>query len=80
MDELEQLYSRMRPRNVCICRAVSEATIRQAIQDGATSLEMLKEQTGCATGCGTCAGKVMNLLEDELNTLKNKSIKIHEDK
>ncbi|MBI39198.1 MAG: ferredoxin [Leptospiraceae bacterium] len=69
MDEA-QLYAMMRPRNVCICRAVSEKRIRETISSGqASNFEELQQLTRCSTGCGTCESKVRRIMNDELEQL-----------
>ena len=40
--------------NVCLCRGVSEETIIEAVKNGATSCEEVKEETGA--GAGGCRG------------------------
>ena len=40
---------------VCVCRKVSDRQIRQAVADGAHSLECLQFDLGVATQCGRCA-------------------------
>ena len=40
---------------VCVCRRVSDRQIRQAVAEGAHSLECLQMDLGVATQCGRCA-------------------------
>lgn len=51
---------------VCICNAVSEKRIREAIAEGADDFETLQAETSVATCCGCCEPEVRNLLEDAL--------------
>jgi len=51
---------------VCICKAVTDRQIRQAVELGATSLADLKESLGVATGCGKCAQFARAILREEL--------------
>ena len=39
----------MKDKVVCFCKNVSEKTVIQAIQQGAASLEMVRETTGACT-------------------------------
>lgn len=41
---------------VCLCKGISDRAIRQAVEEGARSWRDVREQTGCATQCGKCAG------------------------
>ncbi|MCE2572158.1 (2Fe-2S)-binding protein [Motilimonas eburnea] len=38
---------------ICICKGITDKTIRQAVADGKT-FKMLKRELGLATQCGTC--------------------------
>lgn len=53
---------------VCICRAVTDRQIRQAVELGASTLGDLKESLGVATGCGKCAPHARAILREELQT------------
>jgi len=50
-------------RMVCNCNKVSEATIVETIQEGHTSVAALAEQTKAGTGCGSCKGLLVQLIE-----------------
>lgn len=49
---------------ICLCRAVTEQSVRQACESGASTLEDLQDQLGVATGCGQCADAASNVLTD----------------
>ncbi|WP_280152607.1 (2Fe-2S)-binding protein [Piscinibacter sp. XHJ-5] len=49
---------------VCVCRRVSDHQIRQAVADGAVSLECLQFDLGVATQCGRCADCASKVLCD----------------
>jgi bacterioferritin-associated ferredoxin len=51
---------------VCICRAVTDSAIRQAVQDGARSLRDLSARTGCSTQCGRCVKVAREVLDTAL--------------
>ncbi|MCK2088004.1 (2Fe-2S)-binding protein [Thauera aromatica] len=40
---------------VCVCNAVTERQIDQAVRAGATSLRHLRHQLGVSAECGRCA-------------------------
>ncbi len=48
---------------VCICNAVSDRTIRAAAASGA-SFEVLAEETGCASCCGSCTGLAHEIFDE----------------
>mgnify|MGYP002265887870 CR=1 FL=1 len=47
---------------VCICHSVTDKDIKRSIRQGAETLQDLQVMTGCATGCGGCAGFAEELL------------------
>lgn len=47
---------------VCLCNGVTESQVRQAIEQGATTLPELTQRLGVAAGCGSCAGFTEELL------------------
>ena len=49
---------------VCICNAVTDRDIRQAADNGATSLWDLQGTLGVASGCGSCMRHAMEILQD----------------
>ncbi|MDJ0871533.1 MAG: (2Fe-2S)-binding protein [Gammaproteobacteria bacterium] len=51
---------------VCICNAVTDRDIREAVQQGALSLKALREQLQVATCCGRCAGCARRCLHQAL--------------
>jgi bacterioferritin-associated ferredoxin len=51
---------------ICICNAVTDSDIRQAVDGGVRNLRQLKQQTGCSTGCGNCQQAAREALNDAL--------------
>ena len=51
---------------VCVCRRISDHQIRQAVAEGAVSLECLQFELGVATQCGRCADCATSLLRAAL--------------
>lgn len=49
---------------VCFCHGVCEAEIRQAIEQGARTLEEVRAKTRASTGCGGCTTEVERLLAE----------------
>lgn len=49
---------------ICVCNAVSEKQIREAIRGGASSIGDLRAQTGCGTNCGSCVETAISLLDE----------------
>ncbi len=40
---------------VCICKAVTDSDIRQAVSGGVRTMRQLARETGCSSNCGRCA-------------------------
>jgi bacterioferritin-associated ferredoxin len=51
---------------VCICNAVNESAIRQAVEDGVRSFRGLSLKTGCGTQCGSCVKLAREVLDKAL--------------
>ncbi|MGH3680073.1 MAG: (2Fe-2S)-binding protein [Natronosporangium sp.] len=50
---------------VCICARVRECELRSAIRAGARTKDAVGAACGAGTGCGTCLGRVGDLIIDE---------------
>ena len=48
---------------VCICNAVTDQQIRQAIAEGAESVDQLREKLAVTGNCGHCIESVMECLQ-----------------
>jgi bacterioferritin-associated ferredoxin len=49
---------------VCLCRGVSDRTIRLAIAGGATSTDAVAARCGAGTDCGSCRHAIQDLVQD----------------
>lgn len=49
---------------VCKCRGVKYRTIRIAIENGADTLEAIRQKTGANSGCGQkCTAKIEEMIQ-----------------
>jgi bacterioferritin-associated ferredoxin len=48
---------------VCICAAVTDRQIKQAVRDGATTLDDLVMHLGVGAGCGCCREVAQEILD-----------------
>ncbi|MGZ3420844.1 MAG: (2Fe-2S)-binding protein [Polyangiales bacterium] len=53
---------------VCLCKGVSCGTIRQAIADGARTVDEVGDACGAGTDCGGCRNSVTDIVEEELSS------------
>lgn len=51
---------------VCLCKAVTDCQIREAICEGACSMRELRQCLGVASQCGRCARHAREVLEESL--------------
>jgi bacterioferritin-associated ferredoxin len=61
---------------VCLCRRVSDRTIRAAIREGAQTEEHVGEMCGAGTCCGGCVPTISELIEDERGAERRVSLPI----
>jgi len=62
---------------VCLCKAVTERQIREAVMNGAHSLKDLKHSLGVASECGKCAAEAKHCLKEALETLGHQHHHFH---
>jgi bacterioferritin-associated ferredoxin len=49
---------------VCICNAVTDKQIREAVKSGAEDLWDLRRELGVASGCGSCKEMASEILRE----------------
>jgi bacterioferritin-associated ferredoxin len=49
---------------VCVCQAVTERQVREAVQDGMHSMRALREHLGVASECGKCARCAQGIIKE----------------
>ena len=49
---------------VCLCEAVPEAAVREAVAAGARDVEALAEAIGVCRGCGACRELLEEILDE----------------
>ena len=58
---------------ICLCKAVTDGQIRQAVHDGAGSLRAVRDELGIMTTCGKCACEARDLVKNTLEENTNNS-------
>lgn len=56
---------------VCDCLSVTIGMIKDAVDDGASTLEEVQEKTGAGTVCGSCVDEVQHLVDQFVKERKN---------
>ena len=53
---------------VCVCNAVTDSDIRNAVGIGVQNIKQLRQLTGCGTSCGLCEEMAVDLLQQALTS------------
>ena len=49
---------------VCLCQAVKEVDVRQAVATGVRNVDQLADALGVGTGCGSCRDFAQALIDE----------------
>lgn len=52
---------------ICLCHAVTDRTINEALENGASSVIELMKELKVATQCGSCLSDVSTIVEKKLH-------------
>jgi len=52
---------------VCLCRGVTDADIKQAVAEGASSMRALRQCLGVCSECGKCGSCARDVLRETLD-------------
>lgn len=53
---------------VCLCKGVSDRTIRETIEDGADTIDAVAKACGAGSGCGACHDDIALLIAGGAST------------
>ncbi|MFC1777869.1 bacterioferritin-associated ferredoxin [Pseudomonadota bacterium] len=53
---------------VCVCNAVTDSDIRNAVDHGVRNLGQLRQATDCGATCGSCNETALEVLHQALTT------------
>lgn len=56
---------------VCLCRGITDSQIRQAVEEGASSVREVNSLLGTATQCGKCAMTTRQIVNETLTAQRN---------
>jgi len=51
---------------VCVCNAVTDSDIRNAVDSGVRNIRQLRQRTGCSSTCGCCRELAVETLRQAL--------------
>lgn len=52
---------------VCLCEAVTDRQVREAIQGGCDSVRAVQRRCGAGASCGSCCGMVREMIASRRN-------------
>ncbi len=52
---------------VCLCKAVTDREIRNAVAEGTRTMHGLRKQLGCTGQCGKCGPQVRAILDEGIS-------------
>lgn len=58
---------------ICLCKAVSDRTIKMLVMHGATDIATIQEKTHVGRGCGQCLTKVAQIIKITTAVLEKNS-------
>ena len=67
-----QVYSMDMDKIVCNCYSITNGGIKEAVDNGATTLDEVMEVTGAGTICGACIDDVKRLVDEFVAQKKEK--------
>ena len=53
---------------VCVCQAITERQVREAVTGGARTVRDLRERLGLASGCGVCVSCAFGIINERAGT------------
>jgi bacterioferritin-associated ferredoxin len=56
---------------ICVCNAVTESNIRDAVGSGIRNLQQLARATGCGSSCGCCKEMAVEVIQQALHDKRN---------
>jgi len=61
---------------VCICNNISECKIRQAVDEGLTSMPQLRDGLNVGTCCGKCHPHAKQVLHEYISDIKQEACEL----
>jgi len=61
---------------VCICNAITDTDIQNAVDDGVRNLKQLSRLTGCAMTCGSCKETAVEVLQQAVAENREQSFSL----
>jgi len=61
---------------VCVCNAVTDSDIRNAVDSGVCTMRQLRQKTGCASTCGCCRELAAETLQQALSDTRDLQFKL----
>lgn len=56
---------------VCICKAITDCQIKQAIENGADNISAIQQKLGASSECGNCVECIQDMIAEYIVPLSN---------
>lgn len=66
----------MNPVYICLCHAVSDRAIYEAVERGISTYSELSFSTGCGTQCGSCAKTARQIFSEALSERNSATLSV----
>jgi bacterioferritin-associated ferredoxin len=64
-NDFESHYQYQSRMILCLCKGISERTVRLAVATGARSVDAVADRCGAGTDCGSCRHAIQDLVDAE---------------
>lgn len=61
---------------ICLCHAVTDHAIVEAVENGVSTYSELRFSTGCGTQCGSCAKTARQVFNDALEARDRPNLEV----
>ena len=62
---------------ICVCNAITESQVKDAVESGARNLWDLQTQLGLASGCGSCKETASDILRESRSSKRQGEPRLH---
>ena len=61
---------------VCVCNAVTDSDIRDAVDNGVCTIRQLRQKTGCTSTCGCCKDLACEILQQAMADTRESRVEL----
>ena len=61
---------------ICVCNAVTDSDIQEAVDGGVRNLKQLTRETGCSSSCGCCKEMALEVLQQAVTEKRQRAFSL----